>query len=50
MMLKFIDRAFAFRTGMVEFYFITGFQIILGILFCFIKEESPWFSLRFSKP
>lgn len=49
-LLKFINKIFAVNSGMAEFYFTTGFQIILGILFCFIKEENPKLSLRFSKP
>jgi len=47
MMLKFTDRAFAFRTGKFEFYFISGFEIILGVMFSLIKEESPRLSLKF---
>lgn len=49
-LLKFINKIFTLNSGMAEFYFTTGFQIIIGILFCFIKEESPKFSLRFGKP
>lgn len=50
LLLKFIDKIFAVNYGMTEFYFTTGFQIILGILFCFINEENPKLSLKFSKP
>lgn len=47
MMLKFIKIIFELNTGKVDFYFITGFQVILGILFCFIREESPRLALKF---
>ncbi|MGE5496681.1 MAG: hypothetical protein ACM3Q2_01310 [Syntrophothermus sp.] len=46
-MLKFINTIFAWGTGKIEFFFITGFQILLGIMFCFIKEESPRLALKF---
>ncbi|MGE5431193.1 MAG: hypothetical protein ACM3QX_08970 [Syntrophomonadaceae bacterium] len=50
LLLKFINLIFELHAGIVNFNFITGFQIILGILFCFIKEESPKLSFRLVKP
>lgn len=47
LILKFIKIIFELKTGEVEFYFITGFQVILGVLLCFIREESPRLALKF---
>ncbi|MCU7491508.1 MAG: hypothetical protein ACM3UR_09010 [Bacteroidota bacterium] len=47
MMLKFINVIFEWNSGIVYFNFITGFQIILGILFCFIREDNPRLALKF---
>lgn len=47
MLLKFINVIFELHAGVVTFNFITGFQVILGILFCFIREESPKLALKF---
>lgn len=50
MLLKFINLIFELHAGIINYNFISGFQIILGILFCFIKEESPKLSFRFVRP
>lgn len=50
MLLKFINLIFELNAGIVNFNFISGFQILLGILFCFIKEENSKLSFRFAKP
>lgn len=45
-LLKFINKIFHMHTGLIEFYFITGFQIILGIMFSLLKEENPRTALK----
>jgi hypothetical protein len=47
MLLKFINLIFELNNGIINFNFISGFQILLGILFCFIREESPKLALKF---
>lgn len=47
LLLKFINLIFELQAGIVNYNFITGFQILLGIMFCFIREESPRLALKF---
>lgn len=46
---KLINIALELQKGQLYFYFTTGFEIILGILFCIFREGEKQFAFKLSK-